>query len=214
MAISTYVDRYKYWRYSAFRWQHELSIAQKIALAFGMACFTGLFAQVRIPLWFTPVPITGLVFAVLLSGVLLGAGYGALSQAFYLGIGACGVPWFQGWAGGIGYLSHTATLGYLIGFILAAWLIGRFTERYIVARKFFPQLGLMLAGVVIIYLLGAIYIAATMHTGFVRTMELAVFPFIPLDIAKAAAVASLSTTILPKASYNGEVDRAKYPASY
>src|SRR4030042_122397 len=119
MAISTYADRYRYWRYNAFRWRYELSVAQKIALALGMACLTGLTAQVRFYLPFTPVPLTGQVFAVLLSAVLLGKWYGGLSQGFYAGIGACGVPWFAGWAGGVRFLS-CGHGGYIIGFILAA----------------------------------------------------------------------------------------------
>ena len=214
MAINTYADRYRYWRYSAFRWRSQLSVAQKIGLALVMAGLTGLLAQVRIPLWFTPVPLTGQVFAVLLSGVLLGAGYGSLSQALYLGIGACGVPWYQGWQGGIGYLSHTATLGYLIGFIAAPLIIGGLIERYIAARKFLLQLGIMIVGVAIIYLFGAAYLGAMLHTGLGETIKLAVVPFIPLDIAKAAAVAGISTALLPKASYTREADKEKYPASY
>lgn len=214
MAIGTYADRYKYWRYSAFRWRSQLSVAQKIGLALGMAGLTGLLAQARIPLWFTPIPLTGQVFAVLLSGVLLGAGYGSLSQALYVGLGACGVPWYQGWTGGLAYLSHTPTLGYLIGFIVAALVIGWLTERYIGARKFLPQLGIMIVGAAIILALGAAYFSAMMHTGAAETIRLAVVPFIPLDIAKAAAAAGISTTLLPKASYTREVDKGKYPASY
>ena len=100
MAVSAYAERYRSWRWQAFRWRHELSTVQKIGLALGMAGITGLFAQIRIPLGFTPVPITGQVFAVLLSGVLLGSGFGAMSQVMYIALGACGVPLFQGWNGG------------------------------------------------------------------------------------------------------------------
>jgi len=214
MATSAYVDRYRYWRHTAFRWRTDLSVAQKVALALGMACLTGLSAQLRIHLWFTPVPITGQVFAVLFSGVLLGAGYGCLSQTLYLGIGACGAPWFQGWVGGVSYLSHTVTLGYLMAFVVVPLVIGGLSERYIIARGFFPQLGLMLIAVAIIYLSGAAYLAAMLHTDVHQTMKLAVTPFIPWDLAKAAAVAGISATLLPKASYGHEVDKARYPASY
>lgn len=210
MAIAAYTERYKDWRYRAFRWCHELSTAQKILLALGMAGVTGLCAQIRIYLGFTPVPVTGQVFAVLLSGVLLGSGYGSLSQVFYIALGACGVPWFQSWSGGLTYLAHAPTVGYLMGFVFAALLIGRLTERHVAARGFLPQLGLMLAGVSVIYLAGGVYFAAFMHTGPARTMELAIVPFIFLDLVKAAAVASISTALLPKTSYNGEVDSLKY----
>lgn len=210
MAVSAYAERYRSWRWQAFRWRHELSTVQKIGLALGMAGITGLFAQIRIPLGFTPVPITGQVFAVLLSGVLLGSGFGAMSQVMYIALGACGVPWFQGWNGGFAYLAQVPTVGYLIGFVLAALLIGRLTERYVGARGFWPQLGLMLTGVAVIHLAGAVYFAAVMHTGPLTTMEMAVVPFIYLDIAKAAAVASIAAALLPKTSYSDEVDRAEH----
>jgi len=209
MAIATYAEKYRGWRYGAFKWCHELSTGQKIALAVGMACITGLFAQIRIPLGFTPVPITGQVFAVLLSGVLLGSGFGAMSQVVYIAFGACGVPWFQGWNGGLAYLAQVPTVGYLVGFVLAALLIGRLTERYVGARGFWPQLGLMLIGVAVIHLAGAVYFAAVMHTGPVATVQLAVVPFIYLDLMKAAAVASIATALLPKSSYDGEFDQAR-----
>lgn len=212
MAIAAYAERYRDWRYRAFRWCHELSPAQKILLAVGMAGITGLCAQVRIYLGFTPVPVTGQVFAVLLSGVLLGSGYGSLSQVLYIALGAGGVPWFQNWSGGLAYLAHAPTVGYLIGFVFAALLIGRLTERHVAARGFLPQLGLMLAGVAVIYLAGGVYFAALMHTGPAKTMQLAIVPFIFLDIVKAAAVAGISTALLPKTAYNGEVDGLKYRA--
>jgi biotin transport system substrate-specific component len=214
MATSAYVDRYRYWRHSAFRWRTDLTIAQKVALALGMACITGLAAQLRIHLWFTPVPVTGQVFAVLLSGVLLGARYGFLSQALYVGIGACGIPWFQGWTGGISYLGHTVTLGYLMAFVAVPLLIGALSEKLIIARGFLPQLGLMLVAVVIIDLSGTAYLGSFLHKDFHEAMKLGFWPFIPWDLAKAAAVAGISATLLPKASYGREVDRARYPASY
>jgi biotin transport system substrate-specific component len=214
MATSAYVDRYRYWRYSAFRWRTDLSVAQKVALALGMACLTGLSAQLRIHLWFTPVPVTGQVFAVLLSGVLLGAGYGCLSQVLYVGIGACGAPWFQGSVGGISYLSHTVTLGYLMAFVAVPLLIGVLSERFIIARGVLPQLGLMLGAIAIIDLSGAAYLGAYLHKDFHQAMNLGFWPFIPWDLAKAAAVAGISATLLPKASYGHEADRARYPVSY
>ena len=200
MAVSTYVERYRTWRYEAFQWRDELSVTKKIALALGMACLTGLLAQVRIPLGFTPVPITGQNFAVLASGVMLGSWFGALSMLLYIGIGACGVPWFQGGQGGTDYLIHSPTLGYLVGFVIVALLIGKLTDRFVFARGFWGQIGLMYTGMLVILGLGSIYFAATMHTGFDETMGLAVTPFLIGDALKAALVAGMATTILPKES--------------
>ncbi len=89
----TVLDKYKDVRYNLFKWRCEASLIHKIILAFAMACFTGIAAQVRIPLPWTPVPISAQTFAVLLSGVLLGGWYGGLSQVFYIGAGVAGVPY-------------------------------------------------------------------------------------------------------------------------
>jgi biotin transport system substrate-specific component len=201
MAIGTYVERYRTWRYEAFQWRDELSVSKKVALALGMACLTGLLAQVRIPLGFTPVPITGQNLGVLASGVMLGPWFGALSMLLYIGIGACGMPWFQNGSGGLDYLIHYPTLGYMIGFVLVALLIGKLTDRFIFTRGFWGQLGLMYTGMLIILGLGSIYFAATMHTGFSETMTRAFVPFLIGDAFKAALVAGIATAILPKESH-------------
>ena len=70
MELVTTINRAKY---DVFRWRYELSIPKKLALALGMACLTGLLAQARIPVPWSPVPITGQTFAVLLAGVLVAA---------------------------------------------------------------------------------------------------------------------------------------------
>ena len=69
VAIVTRINQTKY---DVFRWRYELSIPKKLALAIGIACLTGLAAQIRILLPWSPVPVTGQTFAVLLAGVLLG----------------------------------------------------------------------------------------------------------------------------------------------
>jgi len=116
MEIAARIDRTKY---DVFRWRYELGISKKIALALGLACLTGLVAQIRIVFPWSPVPVTGQTFAVLLAGVLLGRWWGGISLAIYAGLGAAGVPWFTGWGSGLGYLGGP-TGGYIIGFMLAA----------------------------------------------------------------------------------------------
>jgi biotin transport system substrate-specific component len=211
--MAVWVDRYRYQRYQIFSWRHSLSTAQKLGLALAVASLTGLMAQLRFYLPFTPVPVTGQVFAVLLSGVVLGKWYGGVSQGLYVGLGAAGLPWFAVWSGGIGVISGP-TGGYLIGFILAASLIGWFTERYVGARSFLPQLGLMVIAVALIYGLGAAWFSILFSDGFTAIMKMAVLPFIPLDIIKAVAVAGITCAILPKEAYDGEVDRRKHPPVY
>ena len=206
---ATWVDRYRHWRYAAFRWRYELSVPQKIGLALIFAGIIGLVAQIRIP--FEPVPITGQTFAVLLTGVLLGKRWGGISVASYVGLGAAGVPWFYGWSGGIGHLTG-ATMGYLIGFILAALFLGFFVDRYINSRRFLPMLGLMLfANFVLIYGPGLLWLNTFMPGGLFSysLWWFGMLIFIPGDIIKAIAAAAVVKGIAPKEAYNGEVDKGK-----
>ena len=168
-----------------------------------MACFTGLAAQVRVPLPWTPIPITGQTFAVLLSGILLGRWYGGLSQVFYIGAGAAGLPWFAGWSGGISHLLGP-TGGYLIGFILAALFLGHFVDRYIRARSFFPIFALMFfANFILIYLPGLLQLSAvTGARDIYKLLTMGAIPFISGDIVKVIAAAALAKAITPKRAYH------------
>jgi biotin transport system substrate-specific component len=174
-----------------------------------MAAVTGALAQVRFPLPGTEVPFTGQVLAVLMAGVLLGRHYSGLSQIIYVGLGAAGLPWFTGASGGMGVLTGY-TGGYLIGFILAAELIGSVSDRHVAARRFWVQCCLMAVGAALILCCGAAWYSAVFHTGPWETFLRAVLPCLIGDALKVLLAASLSTALLPKASYNGEADAAKY----
>ena len=142
MEITGYIDKYKNVRYNFFKWRYELEFVHKILLSLCFACLTGLFAQIRLFTPWTPVPITGQVFAVILAGVILGR-WGGISQIMYVGLGITGIPWFAGFNSGILYLTGP-TGGYIIGFIIAAFFIGFIVDRYIQSRKFTGMLALML----------------------------------------------------------------------
>jgi len=197
-------------RLRLFKWRYELSFIHTLMLCFGLSCLTGLAAQLRVPLPFTPVPITGQVFAVLLAGVLLGARFGALSQLLYVGLGTAGIPWFSNWSWGLAVLAGP-TGGYLVGFIGAAALIGYFTDRSIICRRIWVQAPLMMAGVGVIYLFGAIHFSLVMHTGLRATLSMAVLPFVLVDLVKAVLAALWSWVLLPKAPYGDEIDKAGSP---
>ena len=199
------VDGYCRARLSFFRWRHGLGFANKLLLALSMACMTGLLAQLRVYLPFTPVPVTGQVFAVLLSGVLLGRWAGGASQGLYVGLGLAGVPWFSGLRGGPSVVLGVDG-GYLVGFIVVAFLVGHLTERHLRARSITVLLPMLLGGVGVIYLLGGAWFAVVMGTGLWETLALAVLPFVPLDLAKAVGVAIVGKAVMPKEPYNGEVD--------
>ncbi len=208
MEIAARIDQT---RYNIFRWRYELSIPKKLALAIGMACLTGLLAQARIALPWSPVPVTGQTFAVLLAGVLLGKWWGGVSMAIYAMLGFAGIPWFSGWASGLG-----ATGGYIFGFILAALFLGYFTDRFIRARSFFSMLGLMLfANFVLIYVPGIIWLGLWLNfmkgspATFAGLLTMGVIPFIAGDITKAVLAAAIAKGVTPKRAYNGEADKDK-----
>jgi len=183
------------YRLACYNWRLEMAWPKKIGLALVVAALTGLAAQVRIPLPNTPVPITGQVFAALLSGVLLGGAWGGVSQALYVGLGAAGVPWFSGWSGGV---TLGPTAGYLMGFIVAATLVGWVSDRFVRARSFAPQVALMLAGAATILACGAAAFALFTRADLRTTFLMAVAPFVWIDAMKAVAAAAISSALLPK----------------
>jgi biotin transport system substrate-specific component len=213
MAIAARINQYKY---DVFRLRYELSVPKKIALAVGIACLTGLLAQIRIVLPWSPVPVTGQTFAVLLAGVLLGKWWGGISQAIYAGLGAAGLPWFSGWSGGLGYLAGP-TGGYIIGFILAALFLGYFTDTFIRSRSFLSMLVLMLfANFVLIYVPGLLQLGLWLNlvkgepTAFATLLGMGAVPFIAGDVTKAVVAAAIARGVTPKLAYNGEVDKEKW----
>ncbi len=209
MEISATIDRAKY---DVFRWRYELSIPKKLILSLGVACLVGLLAQVRFPIPWSPVPITGQTFAVLLAGVFLGRWWGGASMAIYGGLGAAGVPWFSGWTSGLG-----ATGGYIIGFVLAALFLGYFTDKYIRSRSFLSMLGLMLfANFILIYVPGLLWLGLWLGVAqgepvtFITLLGMGAAPFIAGDITKAVLAATIARGVTPKQAYNGEVDKGKW----
>lgn len=153
-------------------------------LVVGFALFTALMAQIEFPLWFTPVPITGQTFAVLLAGAALGWRAGLTSQALYVGLGAVGLPFYSGGNGGWNVVTG-ATGGYLVGFIAAAALIGYLAERE-QDRSIATAMPAFLAGSALIYLFGVTWLAHSLGVGATEAMELGMVPFVIGDLVKVA----------------------------
>lgn len=207
MQAMTLSDRYLVARYSVFKWRYNLAAAQKLTLAFFMAGLMIVLAQIRIPLPWTPVPITGGTFGVVFAGVLLGNIWGGISMLIYLALGVLGVPAFTGFKSGIGALVGP-TGGYLIGFVLAAFFIGYITDNFPKARKFFPMLGVMLfSDFFIILLLGTLNLSVWLNfiqgkaASFSQVLWMGAVTFIPGDIIKAVIAAAVASSITPKESY-------------
>ena len=148
----------------------------------GSLCVAGM-AQVRIPLPFTPIPITGQTFAVLLVGAVLGARRGAASLVLYLIQGLLGLPFFAGGASGLAYLLGP-TGGYLVGFIAAAGLVGLLAARGL-DRRIPSALLAFLAGEVVIYLFGVAWLSVFL--GIPHAIAAGLFPFVLADAIKLAA---------------------------
>lgn len=152
---------------------------------FGFALLTGLTALWEIPLPFTPVPITGQTFAILLAGATLGLRAGAASQLLYLAMGIVGVPFFAGGSSGWEVVTGP-TVGYLVGFIAAAAVVGRLAERR-QDRKVVSAIPAFLAGSAVIYLFGMAGLMAVARMTAVDAFTLGVVPFLIGDGIKAVA---------------------------
>ena len=182
----------------------EVSFANKIILALGMAVLTGALAQVRLFLPWTPVPVTCQTFSVLLAGIILGSCWGGLSQIIYVVLGVAGIPWFNNATGGYSVIMGP-TGGYLLGFILAALFIGHVFDNYKWSRGFYQMLGIMVfANFILIYLPGIaqlsiwLYLFKGTPLNLVQVLYAGVMPFIAGDMIKIISAVLIARAIIPK----------------
>ena len=160
-----------------------------VLLIVAAAALTALAAQWRIYLPFTPVPITGQTFAVLLTGAALGWKLGAAGQMLYVAVGALGAPVFTDASGGVEVLTG-ATGGYIIGFIFAAGLVGWMAEHR-QDRTFATMFTAFILGSAVIYLFGVSGLMITADMSVTSAVEAGVVPFLLGDLIKAAAAGLL-----------------------
>jgi len=166
-----------------------LDLARSFGLVFGFSLLTAAAAQLKIPMF--PVPITGQTFAVLLTGALLGSRLGAMTMVAYLIEGASGLPFFNGFSGGIQHLLGP-TGGYLVAFPAAAYITGAFAEHGW-DKRFLTAAAAMTIGSMVILLCGWAWLSQFMaasvafHAGVTR--------FIIGDIIKIL----LAAAVLPSA---------------
>jgi biotin transport system substrate-specific component len=160
-----------------------------VALVVGGAAFVGLAAQLSVPLPYTPVPVTGQTFAVLLTGAALGWQRGLASMLLYLLAGVAGVPWFEGGSSG----ASAPSFGYIIGFVLAAALVGRLAGAG-ADRTPLRTAGLMVLGNLVIYLVGVPWLAVALDVSPGRAVALGITPFLLGDALKIAIAAGVLPT--------------------
>ena len=151
---------------------------------------TALGAHVRIPLPWTPVPITLQTFFVSLAGATLGPALGPVSQAIYLLLGIAGLPVFAGGGSGIRYVLAGPTTGYLLGFIAASAIVG-----WLVRRRQDPGtawiLFSMATGSLTIYVCGVAWLIWSVKLTLSAAIAKGFLPFLAGDVVKTGAAAGL-----------------------
>jgi biotin transport system substrate-specific component len=150
-----------------------------VLLVVGGSLFVALMSQLRIQAGFSPVPITGQTLAVLLVGATLGSRRGVLAILTYLAEGAMGLPVFAGAGGAARLVGPTG--GYLVGFVVAAFIVGWLAERGWDRHPLTTALA-MLAGTAAIYLFGVSWLAILM--GADKALPMGLYPFIIGDALK------------------------------
>lgn len=158
------------------------SLVRDIALVVGFAALIGVSAQVIIPLPFTPVPLTGQTFMVLLGAAALGRTRATAGAGVYLGLGLIGLPWFAA--------TSAASVGYIIGFVMAAAVVGTLAARG-GDRTVLKAAVLMVLGNLVIYAFGVTYLGFFLGVGVGEALSLGLVPFIAGDLVKIALAAAL-----------------------
>ena len=150
-------------------------------------------AHIVLPLFFTPVPLSLVTFAVMMIALLMPPRLAAATMVLYLAEGALGLPVFAPSALGDGGPAHLLgpTGGYLLSYSFATALVAFLYRRS--GRGFWPAFCAQIAGSAVILLCGAAWFAIAMHTSFGTTLAGAVLPFLPGDAIKMTAAAGLAT---------------------
>jgi biotin transport system substrate-specific component len=162
------------------------SLVRDAILVVAGAGLTGLAAQVSVHVpSITPVPFTLQTLAVLLTGAALGSTRGVLSMLLYIAAGSAGVPWFanhtHGWA-------VDPSFGYIVGFVLAAGIVGELARRGN-DRSVVSAIGLMMLGDAVLLTVGTIWLANDLHVSAAKAIALGVTPFLIAEVIKIAVAA-------------------------
>lgn len=176
----------------------EVIVNRTLCRIIGVAVFValmGLGAFVRLPLPFTPVPITLQTFFVLLSGAFLGSNLGVITQLCYILLGVSGLPIFTAAGSGLFYL-FGPTAGYLSGFILASFLVGKLIRRS--KNSFISTFGLFCLADLILLLCGIIWLKLILGYSLAKLLFIGFIPFIPGDLLKALAASVLYLKLKPR----------------
>nr|WP_026883557.1 biotin transporter BioY [Clostridium akagii] len=172
---------------------------RKIIMIALFAALTAIGSIITIPIG--PVPITLQNMFPMLAGLILGSEAGAMSQLIYVLLGIIGLPVFAGGTGGINSV-FSPSFGYLLGFILAAFIIGKISEK---AGKLtlIKSFIICIIGTITIYLIGIPYLYIILHNvlgekiTIAYAIKIGFVLFIPGDIFKIIVVAFITNKVVP-----------------
>ena len=163
-----------------------------MVLASLMAALTAVGAYLHVPLGPVPIVLTNLF--VLLAGLILGSRWGLTSMGVYLMVGAIGMPVFAGGKGGVAYFLGP-TGGYLLGFALAAWVVGLISERC--HGNFAWEVVAVLSGLISIYGVGVPWLKVVTELSWSKTLMVGLVPFLAGDVAKASVALVIARSVRP-----------------
>ncbi len=170
-------------------------VLEKVFLALFFVAAISLGAFVRVPLPFTPVPLTLQTFFVLLSAACLGLKWSVSVQVAYILLGVIGLPVFTGANAGVFYLTGP-TAGYIFGFIVAAAFISLFLKS--LGKNFILVVCLFCIADLFLLLCGALWLKISLRISLMHSFLIGLVPFIVGDIFKAFLSASLFWAIRPR----------------
>jgi biotin transport system substrate-specific component len=180
-----------------YAWRITAGSLEMFLMALLMALLTALSAQVRIPLPWTLIPITGQVLSVFAGAVILGKRWGGISMILYIAMGLLGLPVFTGMKSGMAVILGP-TGGYIIGFIMAAFFIGSLGDGIKKRGNFFSLFFIMAAAnFIFIHGIGLVQLAfwtssvAGKEISFTGLLMAGSIPFIAGDLIKIAAAAGV-----------------------
>lgn len=176
----------------------EVSGNKTINRILGVSVFvilTMLGAFVRIPLPFTPVPVTLQTFFVLLSGLFMGRNLGGISQVSYVLLGIAGLPLFTSIGSGIFHILGP-TGGYLAGFVAASFYVGGNIRR--AGDSFWAMAAVLLIGDCILLCCGVLWLKLITGFSLAKLLYMGFIPFIPGDILKILAAAVIYRRVKPR----------------
>lgn len=153
-----------------------------VVLTVGFALAIAAGSQIAFFLPGTPVPVTAQTFVVLAGAVALGRTRATVGSLGFLALGVAGVPWFAASGG--------ATLGYIVGFVVASAVLGQLASAGHV-RSVRQTLAAMVLGNVIIWVLGTVWLALVAGLSAQAAVAAGVTPFVPGAVVKIAAAAAV-----------------------